>query len=188
MRGFSLGVLAVAVSLTVGSPPASAEVPGTDQVSDEAKFVDLINAERAKVGLAALRVAPELVGVGREWSNEMIARAGGSERCGVLHNPDFVAKVTADWQRLGENVGCGNVAVSALHDLFVASPAHYRNIVDPTFDSIGIGVAYDGDVMYVTEQFMDLRNVAARSVPSELANRAPARKGSARASTRRVRR
>ncbi len=188
MRSFSLGVLAVAVSLAAGSPPASAEVSGSDQVSDEARFVDLINAERAKVGLAALRVVPELVGVGREWSTEMISRAGGPDRCGVVHNPDFVSKVTADWQRLGENVGCGKVSVATLHDLFVASPAHYRNIVDPTFDSVGIGVAYDGDVMYVTEQFMDLRDVPSVSAPNELANRTPGRKAGTRIAARRIRR
>ena len=188
MRGFSLGVLALAVSLTVGSPPAFAEASGSDQVSDEAKFVDLINAERAKVGLVALRVVPELVGVGRQWSNEMIARAGGTERCGVVHNPDFVAQVRADWRRLGENVGCGKVSVDDLHELFVASPRHYRNIVDPSFDSVGIGVAYDGDVIYVTEQFMDLRDGAGASLPSELANRTPVRKGTARPVTRRPRR
>ncbi len=188
MRGISLGVLAVAVSLAVGSPPAFADVPGSDQVSDEARFVDLINVERAKVGLAALRVAPELVAVGREWSNEMIAKAGGSERCGVVHNPDFVSKVTADWQGLGENVGCGNVSVAGLHDLFVASPAHYRNIVNPTFDSVGIGVAYDGDVMYVTEQFMDLRDVPSVSASKELANRTSARRAASRIAARRVKR
>ncbi len=27
---------------------------------------------------------------------------------------------------------------------------------DTTFDYIGIGIVYDGDVMFVTEQFMDL--------------------------------
>lgn len=188
MRGYSLFVLAVAVSLVVGSPTASAQVAGSDQVTDEDRFVDLINAERARFGLAALRVVPELVGVGRQWSTEMIARAGGPDRCGVVHNPDLATKVTADWQRLGENVGCGKVSVAALHDLFVASPAHYRNIVDPTFDSIGIGIAYDGDVMYVTEQFMDLRDAPSVSAPSELANRAPVRRTAPRSAARKVKR
>ncbi len=70
----------------------------------------------------------------------------------------------------------------------MASPAHYRNIVDPTFDSIGIGIAYDGDVMYVTEQFMDLRDAPSVSAPSELANRAPVRRTAPRSAARKVKR
>ncbi len=188
MRGKFLGVLVAAVSLSLAAPSALAQVSGGDQATDEARFVDLINAERSKLGLPALRVVPELTTLGRQWSVEMIARDPGSESCSVVHNPDFVAKVTAPWQRLAENVGCGKVDIASLHSLFVLSPSHYRNIVDPAFDSIGVGVAYDGDVLYVTQQFMDLRDAPSATVPNELANRSAPRKASTRVATRKVKR
>jgi uncharacterized protein YkwD len=188
MRGKILGVLAIAVSLSLVAPPVLAQVAGSDQATDEARFVELINAERTKLGLPALRVVPELTAVGRQWSVEMMARDSGSENCAVVHNPGFVAKVTASWQRLGENVGCGNVDIATLHARFVSSPAHYRNIVDPSFDSIGVGVAYDGDVLFVTQQFMDLRDAPSVSVPSELANQTPPRKATTRLTARKVKR
>ena len=188
MRGHILGVFAVALTLTVVAPPAFAQVATGDQASDEARLVGLINGERAKVGLPALRVVPELVGLGRQWSNEMIALDPGSNPCGVVHNPDFVAKVTSPWQRLGENVGCGNVDVGTLHARFVSSPGHHRNIVDPSFDSIGVGISYDGDVLYVTQQFMDLRDTPTAAIPNELANRTPARKAALRTTVRKVKR
>ena len=188
MRGHILGVFAVALTLTVVAPPAFAQVATGDQASDEARFVGLINGERAKVGLPALRVVPELVGLGRQWSNEMIALDPGSNPCGVVHNPDFVAKVTSPWQRLGENVGCGNVDIGTLHARFVSSPGHHRNIVDPSFDSIGVGISYDGDVLYVTQQFMDLRDTPTAAIPNELANRTPARKAAPRTTVRKVKR
>ncbi len=188
MRGHILGVFVVAVCLTLGAPPAFAQVTVSDQGADEERFVDLINAERAKAGLPELRVVPELVTVGRQWSVDMIARDSGSENCAVVHNPDFSSKITTAWHRLGENVGCGNLGVSLLHSRFVGSPSHYRNIVDPSFDSIGVGVAYDGDVLYVTQQFMDLRESPSVSIPSDVANRAPARKATARAAVRKFKR
>ena len=188
MRGKILGVLAIAVSLFLVAPPAFAQVAGSDQAADEARFVDLINGERARVGLPALRVVPELVTVGRQWSAEMIARDSGSDGCSVVHNPDFVNKVTVAWQRLGENVGCGSVDIASLQSRFVLSPSHYRNIVDPSFDSVGVGVAYDGDVLYVTQQFMDLRDAPSAAVPSDLASRAPVRKSAARTTVRKVKR
>ncbi len=188
MRGKIVGVVGIAVSFILVAPSAFAQVATAEQVADEAKFVELINGERARAGLPSLRVVPELVALGRSWSNEMMALDPGSDPCGVVHNPGLGAKVTAPWQRLGENVGCGNVDVATLHARFVASPGHYRNIVDPAFDSVGIGITYDGDVMYVTEQFMDLRDAPSVAIPNDLANRAPVRKASTRTAVRRVKR
>jgi hypothetical protein len=38
---------------------------------------------------------------------------------------------------------------------FVNSPAHYKNIVDPAYNYIGLGVSYGNDGrMYVTQDFM----------------------------------
>ncbi len=170
MRGRTLGVAAGLVfGILCSSVAARAEtVFATDQAADEARFVDLINAERTKAGLAPLSVVPELVNVGRNWSSTMLGKSGSSDPCNVSHNPEFSAKVTADWRRLGENVGCGNVDAAYLHQRFVDSPPHLRNILDPSFDSIGVGIVYDGDVMFVTEQFMDLRDLPAASIPSAL--------------------
>lgn len=185
MRGRTLGIVAVLlIGLTLSGVPARGESSSTtDQANDEAHFVELINGERIKAGLGPLTVVPELVGVGREWSAVMLTKSANSDPCIVSHNPDFSAKVTADWRRLGENVGCGNVDAEYLHQRFVESPPHLRNILDPSFDSVGIGIVYDGDVMFVTEQFMDRRESAATGVPSvlALAPKATAKKTSTRA-------
>ncbi len=170
MRGRTLGVLAILLSgLTLTGVPARADIASTtDQAIDEARFVELINGERSKAGLGPLAVVPELVNVGRDWSSVMLTRSANADPCVVSHNPEFSTKVTADWRRLGENVGCGNVEVGYLHQRFVESPPHLRNILDPSFDSVGIGIVYDGDVMFVTEQFMDLRDAPAAGVPALL--------------------
>ena len=63
--------------------------------------------------------------------------------------------ITADWQKLGENVGMGG-SVDGLHNAFVASPHHYENLVDPAFTQVGIGIAMNGDTIFVAEEFMQL--------------------------------
>ena len=44
---------------------------------------------------------------------------------------------------MGENVGIGP-NVGAIHQAFLASPEHYRNLADPVFTHVGIGVFVDG--------------------------------------------
>jgi hypothetical protein len=61
--------------------------------------------------------------------------------------------ITADWKKLGENVGMGG-SVDGLHAAFVASPHHYENLVDANFGQIGIGIVMSGDTIFVSEMFM----------------------------------
>ena len=173
MRGRKVSLIAaVVVCLGLGSavPAGAQEVIEThDLAAEEGRFVELINAERVKAGLGLLVSVPELVNVGRDWSRSMVVVSAGSEPCVISHNPSLASKVTLNWRRLGENVGCGNVDVDFLHQKFVNSPPHYRNIMDPSFDSVGIGIMYEGDVMFVTQQFMDLRDATPTSAaPSAL--------------------
>jgi hypothetical protein len=88
---------------------------------------------------------------------QLASSAAGGTGCLISHNPQLRTAVAASWRKLGENVGCGDVSVEVLHQKFMDSPAHRANIMDPEFDSIGIGVVYDSaGMMWVTEQFMDV--------------------------------
>ncbi len=123
----------------------------TDAPADEAAFVRRINELRASKGLGQLTIHPELVQVARQWATSMAA----VDR--ISHNPRLADAVKADWQKLGENVGVG-MTVDGLHDAFVASPLHYKNLVDPDFTYVGVGVVYGRDgAIFTTHQFMKLR-------------------------------
>ena len=149
-----------------------------DTVSDEQQFVNLINPDRVAAGLQPLAVHPALVASGRAWAAKMLTAsiALGGDGCLISHNPDLRTAVAASWRKLGENVGCGDVDAAFLHQKFMQSPAHRANIMDPQYDSVGIGLAMgDGGVMFVTEQFMDVEEPAATStVPPSLALKVPA--------------
>ena len=117
-----------------------------DTVSDEAAFVAHINGLRASKGLAPLEVHPNLVEKARAWAATM-------SREGRIWHSKLSDGITADWAKLGENVGMGGW-VDALHAAFVASPNHYANLIDPDFNYIGIGVVYAGETLFVSEMFM----------------------------------
>lgn len=171
-RAMLVALILVAVSITtmLRATPAHA-----DSVSDENRFVELINNARTSAGLPALAVHPALIAAGRSWAGKMLAAssAAGTSGCLISHNPDLRTAVAASWRKLGENVGCGDVPVGDLHQKFMDSPAHRANIMDPEFDTIGIGIVFDASgMMWVTEQFMDLDDRApttAAPAPAALA-------------------
>jgi len=140
----------MAVLFALANPaPASAA-----DSSAEAQFVAQINSIRSSHGLAPLAVYGELHSVARSWTDQMVANGG------ISHNPNLAGDVSANWTKLGENVGEGS-SVSSLMQAFVASPAHYKNIVDPAYNYIGVGVSYDANGrMFTTHDFMALGDSA----------------------------
>jgi len=137
-------LLAAPASTSVASPAVRS---GSDGLAEEQQFVDRINALRASKGLARLAVDPELTAQSRIWSQTM------KDAGRIFHSSDLSAGISANWQKLGENVGVGGT-VDALFNAFVASPKHYENLVDPAYRYIGVGVVWDGDRMFTAHRFM----------------------------------
>lgn len=165
LAGILLGVLVAVGSLVGTSTPAGAASAG-----DEAAFVSKINALRQSKGLGTLAVSGELTSIGRAWSERMLA-AGA-----ISHNPSFPSQVSANWLKLGENVGHGG-SVDSLFQAFVNSPAHYKNLVDPDFTHVGVGVVVGPDgSLWTAHQFMRLATstaAAARPAPAPKPAAAP---------------
>jgi uncharacterized protein YkwD len=169
---------AVAALVAIGLIPTTAA--WADRDGDETSFVTQINALRTARGLAALRVDAGLTAKARAWAQTM------ADKNTIWHS-QLSDAITADWQKLGENVGMGGT-VDGLHVAFVNSPHHYENLVDPAFDSIGVGVVRTGNILFVAEEFMQIRaarpaNPVAAPVPTRVttAPKAPAVKAAKRA-------
>jgi uncharacterized protein YkwD len=172
MRKFLVGLM---LAVTMGALPAAPARAGT--VDDEAGFVSRINALRVSQGLPTLEVHPNLVEKARGWAQTMGA-------AGKIWHSKLSDGITADWQKLGENVGMGG-GVESLHNAFVASPKHYENLVDPDFGYVGIGVVYADGTMYVSEMFMKLSAPAAPAPVVAAPPTAPAPDGRSAPSARR---
>jgi hypothetical protein len=119
---------------------------------EESRFVDLINQLRASKGVPALAIDGGLASTSCGWTDHMVAVAT------LAHDPNLsseVSSVEASWTKAGENVGVGG-DVDALFQSFVNSADHYRNLVDPAFNAIGVCVTWTADHsrMYTTHRFV----------------------------------
>lgn len=173
-----LAKFSVVAALAACGVGFSAPMAHADSVSDEAVFVQQINKARTDAGLKPLAVHNALIASGRSWSENMKTASlaagavdeNGFPKCLISHNPNLRTAVNAPWLKLGENVGCGDVTPELLHQAFMESPKHRANILDPDFDSIGIGIVEVDGVIFVTEQFMTLDVQAPNGVvPAALA-------------------
>lgn len=141
-RRFAAPLVAVMVTTLVGVGPRTAFAGAEDD------FVSKINAERGARGLRTLSVESDLTAVARRHSQRM-AKDGA-----IYHNPNLGSEVRG-WRTVGENVGRGRT-VQKIHDAFMASDYHARNIVDPAMNQLGVGVAYGDDGrIYVTQIFAE---------------------------------
>ncbi len=123
----------------------------TTEDAEVQMFVDRINELRAERGIDPLSPDPELELTATAWAAHM------SQTQDLEHAEDLSLGVSTDWRKLGENVGVAPEAqLDELFEAFVASPTHLANLVDPTFDKIGIGVVHANGKLWMAQRFMDI--------------------------------
>jgi hypothetical protein len=158
---WSRGVVAIAAVLVglAGTKPAAAQVFVR---VDELLSLTLINASRATAGAAPLRESPQL---------DVMARAQAARMAGrgeIYHNPNLASDATKTglhWLRVGENVGVGP-DIPVIHQAFLDSPHHRDNLLFPSYNLMGVGVAPGtGDkagTIFVAHVFAQVTGVVGR--------------------------
>jgi len=146
-----LAVATIAFALGLGLVPAT---PASAATSGD--FVNQINSLRSSKGLSTLVVDSRLQSVAQAWAEKM-AQAGS-----ISHNP-ALGSIPGNWTKVGENVGVGG-NVSSLMTAFINSPHHYENLVDGSFNSVGVGIAVGSDGrIYTTHDFASYPGVGGYS-------------------------
>ena len=142
-----IGPLVVAAVLVLLLSPIHSASAGGNDAGD---YVRRINALRASVGRAPLQVDGELTSIAQGWAAHMASTGS------LSHSPSLSAGISAQWTKLGENVGTGPNN-DAIWNAFVNSAHHYANIVDPDFNRVGVGVAYaSSGQQWTTQRFMQV--------------------------------
>ena len=148
----ALLALTAAWSLLLAPAPAAhaSSVP-----TPEEHMRHLINAEREARDLSKLTWGRRLTRVAVQQSHDM------AEARTLFHNP----RLPRVYDRLGctilgENVGVVDVttdaiqAIDALHQGFMASPSHRKNVLRPVYDRVGIGALKSGGRIWISVLFM----------------------------------
>jgi uncharacterized protein YkwD/uncharacterized membrane protein required for colicin V production len=120
----------------------------------EQKMLQLVNAERAKVGAPALVIDNKIVQVARAYSRDMFERKYFSHYSPEGEDAvDRMQKGGVSFTVVGENLAYAPDVMTA-HEGLMESEGHRHNILDPQFHRIGIGIiATDSFGMMVTQNF-----------------------------------
>ena len=105
----------------------------------------LLNETRADHGLHQLIPDRELQILADRHANRM------AEHGSIYHSGDLGAQLSWGWQSWAENVGYGP-SVEWIHGAFMNSGYHSANILEPSYNYVGVGVAYGADGKVYTAQ------------------------------------
>ena len=149
IAGLVAALFAVTSVVSLAQPTvALAWSEGAYSSASEKDLVALTNRSRAAAGLRALKVDSTLVGVARWRSKDMIARdyfshdiPGYGSVFRKLDSKGYCYKLAGE--NIGWNTYPDNTATSAIHKMFMDSAGHRRNIMNKTWDVMGVG-AYQG--------------------------------------------
>ena len=112
--------------------------------AEEQQMVNLVNQERAKAGLKPLAVDTRLVSLARLKSKDMIDKKYFSHQSPTYGSPfDMMKREGITYKTAGENLA-GASTVTKAHQLLMQSAGHRKNILNPSFTHIGIGIVKGG--------------------------------------------
>ncbi|MGE5577454.1 MAG: CAP domain-containing protein [Syntrophothermus sp.] len=134
--------------------PNPAPIPGLS--ADEKLMLDLVNGERAKIGLPALQLDMKLTEIARKKSLDVVKYRYDGHVSPTYGTPSQMLRAEGvQFRYSGENIARHRDVYSA-HVAFMSSEGHVWKILSPTFTRIGIGIVpnkpFSGIV--VTEEFI----------------------------------
>ena len=130
-------------------------IPGGDEgvKSVEAEVARLVNAERAKEGLAPLELDWELSRVARYKSQDMRDNGYFAHQSPTYCSPfEMMRSFGLRFRTAGENIARGHTSAAQVVDAWMNSSGHRANILNASFTKIGVGYVADGN--YWTQMFM----------------------------------
>ncbi len=137
--------------------------------------LELLNHDRARAGLPPLAPSASLDGVADTRASQLVADGIAHYRPGhsMLAAVELLQASHIPYVWHGENIiwegGMPWAEVPAFfNSWWMASPAHRDNILNPHYRSVGIGIAKNGDAVYMVEVFTDQGGdpIATPSLPS----------------------
>jgi uncharacterized protein YkwD len=137
---------------------AVAEPQSADAAAGELYCVDLINAQRAALGLPALAADPTLMGIANSRVADMVARGYTGHNdpiTGVALGPALMA--AAGFHPSGENWYGSRLGPPSIADVamkwFMTDAPHYQNILNPRYTGVGVGIAFNGQQWLLIQDF-----------------------------------
>jgi uncharacterized protein YkwD len=147
------GSLLISALLLLPLASMHAQQPEARLTVAEQYLLAAANQERANQGLSPVHLDRVLTEASAFHAREMAAHQDISHQ--FNDEPELAergANAGAHFSLITENVGEAPTSV-IIHDLWMHSPGHRANLLDPNVDSIGIAVVTRNDQLYAVEDF-----------------------------------
>lgn len=139
----------LAPAVPAPKPTTAAPTAGATVAAYESRVLVLVNAERAKAKLRPLARIGCAETYADGWAATM-ARTGN-----FSHQSMTPILRACAARRVGENIAYGNVTADAMMTMWMNSPGHRANILNPAYTHIGIGaVKTAGGRWYGVQDFV----------------------------------
>lgn len=139
MRGTPLYTFLYAVPEGDHFARATAGLRDPDPV--RARMLAAVNAVRKRAGLRLLKADPELERAAQAHAEDMLRRGyfGHKSPSGTTVR-ERSRSAGYDWRTIGENIAEGQLSVDEVMDTWMRSPGHRKNILNPAFTELGVGL------------------------------------------------
>jgi uncharacterized protein YkwD len=107
-----------------------------------AEMLARVNEARRKAGVEPLRSDSRLDRAAQRHAEDMLARGYFAHESPEDKTVRQRSKEAGyDWRTIGENIAEGQFTVDEVMTTWLDSPGHRRNILDPRFEELGVGLA-----------------------------------------------
>lgn len=139
---------AIAVSRTPQASPSTL----ADQ---ERLMLQLVNQARAEAGVPPLALDPRVAALARQKSADIVQNRYWSHTSPTYGSPSQMLRKAGIRFRYGAENLAKNLDARWAHDALMKSPLHRKNILNPKFTRVGIGIVpYTGRGVVVTQLFI----------------------------------
>lgn len=129
----------------VQTTPPTNQVEKAEVPSQVQQVVDLVNAERKKVGLSPLKVNDQLTKMAQVKAEDMRDNQYFSHTSPTYGSPfDMMKEFGVSYSYAGENIAAGQKTAEDVMKGWMNSPGHRANILSENFTEIGVGYVQGG--------------------------------------------
>ena len=137
----------------------STSAPSTTPTGQYAQFqqevLNLVNKERTSRGLKPLTLNVKLSNVATMKSQDMINKNYFDHTSPTYGSPfDMMNKFGISYRTAGENIAMGQTTPQQVMNSWMNSEGHRKNILNPNFTELGVGIASNGSSLYWTQMFI----------------------------------
>lgn len=140
---------------TEEKPSTTPNTNNSDFASYQQQVLELVNKERSKNGLSPLTLDYSLSNVATKKSQDMINKNYFDHTSPTYGSPfDMMNKFGISYRTAGENIAMGQTTPQQVMNSWMNSEGHRKNILNPNFTELGVGIASNGSSLYWTQMFI----------------------------------